>query len=552
MKKPPQSKLGKDSKVKTLNLSDLFLTKSYFYFLLATILLITYFPVFNAGYSDDDWRTAGQNEQVKKGFDGIQEIWTSSWAQSRDKSNFVNNWEYRPMAKTSFAIEYAIFGDQPAIAHFFNLLYFLILLILIHETLLYCGLEPWSVKLALLILLVHPLSVEVVANLKNREILFAFGFAFAAAYILHSKLPISLQFFLYLLFSVLSILSKVQALPLLVVFPFYKYYQDRKLLKWSMLSILLTLLAVAIISQFPNDRTYLYWENPMFFENGLLLRLETFLKTVGFYWTKFFIPSGLMHYYGYDIFQRGNWFTTYIFAGFIGLFILLTYAFINRKNLLALLHLLSFLSISAMVSNAILPAAGIVADRFGFLFPLYFFILLFHLSQNFWSRYIKIFTPAFVCVCLLFTVLSFQRCKDWKNYYTTYTASLQHGEHSAKVQSMAAQQFMRMSGNPELSIAEQQTMVDTAMNCLNKALHILPSMEGMHNNIGFLLTKKEKFADAEKEYVAEMCRNPYYVNAYLNLAFERIRAGKPRQALSIYYFLHQNKTKMIGRYFDSA
>ncbi len=529
----------------------LFLQKKNFFLLISVVMLLMYAPVFKASYSDDDWRTAGQNEQVKKGFDGIHEIWTTSWAQSRDKSNFTNNWEYRPMAKTSFAIEYGIFGDQPSIAHFFNLIYFLLLLFLIHETLIAIGLDTWAVKLGILILLLHPLTVEAVANLKNREILFAYLFAFLAGFTLHSKSSFIVKIAAFLLFSVFSILSKVQALPLILVFPLYHAVKDQQWVKWLMVDAILILVSIGIILQFPNERTYLYWENPLFFESSITLRFETFLKTVGFYWSKFFIPTGLMHYYGYDIFDRGNLFTIYSFMGLSGLSVLAYYVVVYRKKLFMLLHVISFLLIAAPVSNLVIPAAGIVGDRFGFMFPFYFFLLLYILTESIWKKYKLTFTYLLVAVCFLFSVLSFQRSKDWKNYYQTYTASLRHGEHSAKVQSMAAQQFMKMSGNPELSPFEQSQMLDTALHCLEKALEILPSMEGMHNNIGYLYTKKSKYADAEKQYVMELSKNPFYVNAYLNLAFERIRAGKTRQATAVYFYLHNNRNKMIGRYFDT-
>ena len=54
---------------------------------------------------------------VSKGFSGIIKIWKSRYAHDSEGS-----FDYRPFTTTTFAIEYAIFGQNPFVSHLINLL----------------------------------------------------------------------------------------------------------------------------------------------------------------------------------------------------------------------------------------------------------------------------------------------------------------------------------------------------------------------------------------------------------------------------------------------
>ena len=66
------------------------------------------------------------NNLIKDGFKSIPKIWVSRYAHDAEAA-----FDYRPVVTTSFAIEYAIFGQNPFISHLINIiLYFIIICIL--------------------------------------------------------------------------------------------------------------------------------------------------------------------------------------------------------------------------------------------------------------------------------------------------------------------------------------------------------------------------------------------------------------------------------------
>ncbi|MES2763000.1 MAG: hypothetical protein V4677_12380, partial [Bacteroidota bacterium] len=75
---------------------------------------VTNFPVKGKEFSPN-------HKLVSKGFGGIVKIWKSRYAHDSEAS-----FDYRPFVTTTFAIEYAIFGQNPFISHLVNLLLYFV------------------------------------------------------------------------------------------------------------------------------------------------------------------------------------------------------------------------------------------------------------------------------------------------------------------------------------------------------------------------------------------------------------------------------------------
>lgn len=128
-------------------------------------------------YALDDKLYITANEFTKKGFDGLGEIWTNDLMTGffGSKKNLVEGGRYRPLALTTHAIEYQIFGKNPQLSHFLNIvLYGLcgVVLLLVLKRIFGWNEEKWWWSIpfvATLIYLAHPLHTEVVANIKSRD-----------------------------------------------------------------------------------------------------------------------------------------------------------------------------------------------------------------------------------------------------------------------------------------------------------------------------------------------------------------------------------------------
>ena len=64
---------------------------------------------------------------VSKGISAIPKIWQSRYAHDSEGA-----FDYRPVAATTFAIEYSIFGQNPFVSHLINLLLYFICVWLVY------------------------------------------------------------------------------------------------------------------------------------------------------------------------------------------------------------------------------------------------------------------------------------------------------------------------------------------------------------------------------------------------------------------------------------
>ena len=203
--------------------------------MLLVILVLAVFgnTLFNS-YSLDDALDIFENEKVMKGIAGIPEIFTSPFC-------IINNaeFDYRPISPSTFAIEYQLFGLRPHISHFFNLLLYIAVVLLAFNflSLLLNKYKPIVVFIIMILFTVHPLHTEVVASLKNRQELLAYLFGFLAMIQIYKYIHnehSNKNVVLAVCFMVLSLLSKLSALPFvgIIVFMLY-YYSNYKITNYN-------------------------------------------------------------------------------------------------------------------------------------------------------------------------------------------------------------------------------------------------------------------------------------------------------------------------------
>jgi cytochrome c-type biogenesis protein CcmH/NrfG len=158
------------------NLSDANRLKSFWSSLLnrtgfsyAILLLLTailYAPTVRFDYNLDDELVTRNHPRTSLGLHGIWEILRSPYFEDREMGYA---YEYRPVTHISFALEHTLFGESPATSHAINVLLYgltgILLLIFLRE------LEPDSPVplLAAVLFMIHPIHVEVVSSIKNRE-----------------------------------------------------------------------------------------------------------------------------------------------------------------------------------------------------------------------------------------------------------------------------------------------------------------------------------------------------------------------------------------------
>lgn len=193
----------------------------WMYWLLALLTFFIYANSINNGYNLDDEIVTNNHPLTSQGIKAIGEIFTSPYY----KDDMGYAYGYRPIVHVSYAIEHELFAEKPQISHFFNVLLYVLSVLLFFRLLHRLFGEKYTslIFITALFFAVHPVHTEVVASLKNRDELLGFLFAMASGnwlviFIQKSKSN-WLELILSIVFFLLALLSKKSVYPLVFVFP---------------------------------------------------------------------------------------------------------------------------------------------------------------------------------------------------------------------------------------------------------------------------------------------------------------------------------------------
>ena len=100
--------------------------EKWFYGLLVILSFVLYGNTLSNKYSLDDRIIVTENPYVPKGFAGIYDIFDNFYVQTKDLA-----FDRRPVAVSTFAIEYQFFGANPHISHLINILLYALLMVVI-------------------------------------------------------------------------------------------------------------------------------------------------------------------------------------------------------------------------------------------------------------------------------------------------------------------------------------------------------------------------------------------------------------------------------------
>lgn len=409
------------------------------YFTLERILIICagfllYLNTLSNDYAIDDSFVTQRPNITTQGLKAIPEILHSNYATDDTGLQY----DYRPVVKVSFAIEHQFFGVHPGVSHFFNVIIYILCLLLVYR-LMQLFVADASSRLPLLTTLLFaalPIHTEVVASIKNRDILLSFAFALQAAVVVMNGKQKERNPFLYysiaaiLLF--LAFMSKLDALPFIAVIPVWvmlRFKTNYKIVAVSLLGLLLAYVLSRVTAKtvMPSlvERGYCYFENPLYYNKGLGFRIVAFFDTLGFYIVQFVFPFKQSCYYGANSVEI-------LSLSAYGILGIITSALIVFGGILAWrkekhLLLAGLFGLSACLSiflNLVKPAVGIVADRFAFFGSLGFCISVIALTEPFLKnkKNKKLLIGAGTVLLIVFSSMILSRNSDWKSSPILVTA----------------------------------------------------------------------------------------------------------------------------------
>lgn len=495
------------------------------------ISLLLYGNTLKNGFALDDEFVTGPANITAKGFKAIPRVF--KMFHVNDESG--NNYEYRPMVKVTFAIEYGLWGENLALSHLVNVLLYAICLMVLFSLLkhIFNELSEFMVFCIVLVFAFLPIHSEVVASLKNRDVILSFLFSFYSfllilQYIETKKLP---KLLLAILMFGLAFLSKFDVVPLIAIIPFviYKKYNAN-------VKVFVTLVVVFIFSYFlykltkgmmldrktvEAHRTFQYFENPLYFPHEFTDKLSAGLNSLGFYAKMMLFPNKMVCYYGYNTLPIFSFTSMYALLGLIAA-VFLGYIFFTRfkKPDMLWYGVLIFTGFISMYLNVAVAAAGVVAERFMFFASVGFSIMVvyFFMKSNKNKTKINKLSDLNISqkgvsllVLLVCFVVVFNRNKEWKSKTILFETDAKKYPESVKLQLLTTSQLIINISNPEkakdISDNEKVRKIREAEVLLKKAIQTDSSCGGCYNNLSFMYLTFE--------------RNPAEALPYLKLVYKQ-------------------------------
>jgi len=522
-------------------------------FFIVIIVLISFYPSLKNIFLDWDDKALVVENKIIKSFSlkNIKEMFTCFYFAL-----------YHPFVHLSYAIEYHFFGLNPFYYHFTNLILHIINTLLVFW-MIYLLSEKVLVSFIVSILFgIHPLHVEPVAWISGRkDVLYSLFFLSGIiSYIYYQKKKnIKYYFFSFFLF-IFSLLSKIMAITfpfILILLDYFAYNKTyrKKLIEKIPFFIISIIIGLISISPYYSGREEVYKPAGCIFTN-ILLGIYCLI----FYIKKMLIPVSLSCIYPYP-WKANVRFSYHVLSSIIILFILILLITFSGRYTKKIKFGFLFFFITIFPGIQIIPIGmNMPADRYSYI-PL---IGLFYIIGEFFywlylrnNKIIKISVGVIlVGIILLFSFLTEERCKVWKNDISLWSDVLKNYPDNILAYKKRGVAYS----------AEKQ--YDKAISDYNKALKIEVNDEEIYYNRGNAYLEIGEYEKAILDYTYALKIKPNDPKIYYNRANVYIKIRDYEKAISDYnealkinpnyieayinrgniYFLKKNYEKAISDY----
>jgi tetratricopeptide (TPR) repeat protein len=349
---------------------------------------------------------------------------------------------------------------------------------------------------------VHTLHVESVAWVAERkDVLYSFFFLLSLTiYTTYATGRKTLYYGLSLLFFLLSLLTKGQAVVLVAILPFIDYMMGRKWFSLKVLSeklpfFLLSLIFGWIAFRAQESASFLHFEYVSLPER---VAFASFGLTQ--YLIKSILPISLSAYYPYPARLNGNipvfyWF--YLIT--IPVVVICSYFLFKRSKIYAFGLGMFFLCLLPLLQ--LIPVGGaIMADRYFYMASVGLMLCFaFGLLE---IRNITIRYALFILFGLVLSFLSFSRCKVWKDDLTLWDDVTGKYDHC-------------QLGYYNRGLAHfQRKLWDNAIADYSRAIEIDPKYTDAYYSRGLIYDNFSQWNQAIADYSKAIEIDPIYIRAY--------------------------------------
>lgn len=513
---------------------------------------LLYAPSISYDFVYDDDAVLKENRFVKKGAEGLHEIWTTSYFKGYDEN--MNARAYRPIPLSMFALEVEYFGLQAKVHHFINVfLYGLTgLMLFLFLTRLLKKENLWLAAAITLFFIVHPVHVEVIANIKSRDELVAFlAFVSAAFFWLkgldeNKKWLVGLSWISYSI----ALFSKESAITTLAVFPLMLWFFRDKSWKEILLSISPFFLLVvgflmvrsSVVGGLNEGVTLTVLDNSLLAASSTSERVASNIYVLGLYFYKNLIPYPLLSDYSFSTIPLRNWGDYQVWLSillYLGLIALAVIGLLKKwKSAYGVWHFFATVSI---FSSVIVLNVSPYNDRFNYNPSLgVCFLLVFGLFYLLGEQKGKLSFPGkkYALIALVSLIAlggiyrTFTHLPVWKDRYTLFDHDVKLAPNNARMLKNKGGSLVRMAV-AEQDKTKQAELADEAIGYLERALTIYHRLPTSHVYLGIMYGIKGELEKAEKAYKDALAISSTNVYAKTNLANIYYRQGKYHESLDL-------------------
>ena len=504
-------------------------------------------------YALDDAIVIYDNEFTVQGINGIDDILKydtfRGFFKVEGKEQLVSGGRYRPLSLILFALEVAVFGQNPMIGHLVNaLLYGLLVLLIFRLVLLFFKREKmekarWIALATALLFAVHPVHTEVVANIKGCDELLTLLGGLSAIYFSLRAFDRGkmaghiLAAFLFLL----GLLAKENAITLVAVVPLV-YYFFRGLSLPRTIVPTLPFLASAIVflgirgsvlgwnlgkpSMELMNNPFLKLTNAGWAPLDAGEKLATIFYTLGKYIQLLIFPHPLTHdYYPRQIpvMSFGDPLASLSLLLYMGLLAFAIWGLWRKKALS--FGVWFYLLTLSIVSNIVFPIGTNMGERFIFMPSLGFCLVAGMGLYALKPALRKNLAWAGAVVLLLFSVKTVLRNPVWKDNYTLFTTDVKTSVNSAKLQNSAGGETIEYAAKLKDPQA-RNAQLEKAIGHLKEALRVHPTYKNAYLLLGNAHNYLQRYDESIAYYDQALKLDPNYPEALRNRAVTYRDAGK--------------------------
>ncbi len=520
--------------------------------ILMVIAFVIYGNTLGHKYAQDDAIVIYDNMYTTQGLDGIKGHLTKDtffgFFKKEGKSKLVSGGRYRPFTPIMFCVEYAVFGDNPSVGHFFNVLWYgcLCCMIYLLLSLLLAGQITGSSIVALIVsalFLTHPVHTEAVANIKGRDEIISMlcavtTFYLAIKYVDKSKI-IALTGCLVVFF--IGLMSKENTITYLAVIPIglVLFRNNAKRLMPIMGAVLTsTLLFLVIRTQVLGfdlggkpmelmNNPFLKWNGSEYVHYTILEKTSSILVSLGNYLWLMLFPLNLSHDYypgSVQLVSLFHWkplLSLLVHLGLAGVAIK-----ILKKTPLVSFGIFYYFATMSIVSNIVFPIGTHMSERFLFMPSLG---LILAAVGYLWSIRNKknsaILLVIFAATTLAYSARTITRNTVWHDDYTLFTNDVNPDTKSAKLLNAAGGILINRYFK-ETDKKLQASKVNEALGYLNRAVKVHPTYTSAYHIMGTGHNIIGNYDASIRAFDKALSLNPGYGSAMENLLITLQEAGK--------------------------